>query len=196
MELNYYLLAGQGWPWLMTSNPFVEGLSVDGLVMLISVVLIPIELMVAHRSSDGGLAPADRTGIRTLIAAGLMTVIAVGCFSAIGIFHEATPNQSLASSGPAATPGAPSGPVIDLVDIAFNPRGFSIPANTPTVVTFVNQGASVHSFTIDELNVHSGDIQPGQSTTVTIDAPAGAYAYYCSIPGHRAAGMVGTLTVK
>jgi nitrite reductase (NO-forming) len=139
----------------------------------------------------------QRTRSRILIAAGLMTVIAVGFFSAIGIFaQDATPTPlSGASSGPTASPGNPSGPVIDLVDIAFNPRGFSIPANTPTVVTLVNQGAVVHNFTIDELNVHSGDMQPGQSTTVTIDAPAGTYTYYCAIPGHRAAGMVGTLTV-
>lgn len=59
------------------------------------------------------------------------------------------------------------------------------------VVTLVNQGAVVHNFTIDELDVHSGDMQPGQSTTVTIDAPAGTYTYFA----HRAAGMVGTLSV-
>ena len=63
-------------------------------------------------------------------------------------------------------------------------------------VTLENTGASVHNFNIDELNIHSGDIQPGQSTTVTINAAAGSYQYYCSIPGHKEAGMVGTLTVK
>jgi nitrite reductase (NO-forming) len=150
-----------------------------------------------------------RTRIRLLIAAGLMTVIAVGFFSAIGIFAQdatpapaparttantRTPSHSLAASGPTASPGNPSGPVIDLVDVAFHPKGFSLPANTPTVVTLVNRGAVVHNFTIDELNVRSGDLQPGQSTTVTVDAPAGVYTYYCAIPGHRAAGMVGTLT--
>lgn len=44
MELNYYLLAGEEWPWLKTHDPFNVGLSVDGLVLLISLVLIPVQL--------------------------------------------------------------------------------------------------------------------------------------------------------
>jgi uncharacterized cupredoxin-like copper-binding protein len=140
-----------------------------------------------------------RTRTRILIAAGLMTAIAVGFFSAIGIFaQDATPapSPSLASSSPEASPGNPSGSVIDLVDIAFSPNAFTIAANTPTLVRLVNQGVAVHNFNIDELNVHSGDIQPGQATAVTINAPIGTYTYSCSIPGHRGAGMVGILTVK
>lgn len=152
----------------------------------------------------------QRTHIRLLIAAALITVVAVGFFSAIGIFAQnatptPVPGQTTAStgtrpaasaSGPAASPGTSHGPVIVLVDIAFQPKAVAIPANTPTVITLINRGAVVHNFTIDALNVHSGALQSGQSTTVTIDAPAGTYAFYCAIPGHRQAGMVGTLTVS
>lgn len=138
-----------------------------------------------------------RTHPRVLIAAILMTAVAVGLFSAIGIVaQDATPTPALASGSPESSPVAPGGFVIDLVDIAFDPKGFTIPANTPTVVTIVNKGAAVHNFTIDALNVYSGDLQPGQSTTVTINAPAGTYTYYCTIAGHREAGMSATLTVE
>jgi uncharacterized cupredoxin-like copper-binding protein len=195
MELNYYLLAGQGWPWLMTSNPFVEGLSVDGLVMLISVALIPVELAAARFKWKHEPA-MPRARRRILIAAGALTLLAVAFFSAIGIFVEDAPNGSLAAGAPIATPGDPGAPVIALVDIAFDPKAVTIPANTPAVVTLVNRGSAVHNFTIDALGVRSGDLQPGQSATITINAPAGAYAYFCSIPGHRAAGMAGTLTVR
>jgi thiosulfate dehydrogenase [quinone] large subunit len=51
MELNYYLLAGQGWPWLKTSDPFVSGIGVDGLVLLISLSLLPIQLVAARRGT-------------------------------------------------------------------------------------------------------------------------------------------------
>ncbi|HEU0116154.1 MAG TPA: PQQ-binding-like beta-propeller repeat protein, partial [Thermomicrobiales bacterium] len=105
----------------------------------------------------------------------------------------ATPAPAAAAS-PLAQGAA--GPTIQLIDIAFNPNTFTIPANTPTTVTLTDAGVSVHNFNIDQLNVHSGDLQPGQSAQVTIDAPAGTYQYYCNIPGHKEAGMVGTLTVK
>ena len=35
----------------------------------------------------------------------------------------------------------------------------------------------------------------GDTDTAKIDLQPGTYTYYCSIPGHRAAGMEGTLTV-
>jgi plastocyanin len=36
----------------------------------------------------------------------------------------------------------------------------------------------------------------GGTTSKKIDLKPGTYTFYCSIPGHRAAGMEGTLTVK
>jgi uncharacterized cupredoxin-like copper-binding protein len=38
-------------------------------------------------------------------------------------------------------------------------------------------------------------VQSGDTSTFTIDnLPAGKYVFYCDVPGHRAAGMEGTLT--
>jgi nitrite reductase (NO-forming) len=83
-----------------------------------------------------------------------------------------------------------------MVDIAFEPTEVTIPANTDVTITLPNNGVAVHNFNIDELGVKSEDVPGGGSTTVTINAPAGTYEFYCSIPGHREAGMVGTLIVQ
>jgi plastocyanin len=83
-----------------------------------------------------------------------------------------------------------------MVDIAFTQKELTIPANTDVTVELTNNGATAHDFVIDELGINSGAVEPGASTTVTINAPAGTYEYYCSVPGHRPAGMVGTLTVQ
>ncbi len=53
----------------------------------------------------------------------------------------------------------------------------------------------LHDFTIDELDAHVAADQ-GETVEggVTVDE-AGTFTYYCSVPGHRQAGMEGTLTV-
>jgi uncharacterized cupredoxin-like copper-binding protein len=59
-----------------------------------------------------------------------------------------------------------------------------------------NQEAPVHNFNIDQLNVHSGDAQPGATGSVTINAPPGTDQFYSNIPGHKEVDMVVTLTVQ
>lgn len=129
---------------------------------------------------------------------------------------EATPvpAQPGASPSPAAPPAAspqpaPDGgeaqtaPTIEMVDLAFKPNEVTIPADTDVTVTLKNSGALPHNFSITDhnnpnvpnLNI-SVDVQPGQSQTVTINAPAGDYYFFCNVEGHEAAGMFGTLHVK
>lgn len=108
---------------------------------------------------------------------------------------EATNAGAEASPPAAGEAGADSGITIQMHDIFFDPAEFSLPADTASDVSFVNEGAAVHDFTIDALEVHI-TLNPGESGSVTINAPAGDYEYYCSIPGHKDAGMFGTLTVS
>jgi hypothetical protein len=59
-----------------------------------------------------------------------------------------------------------------------------------------NRDAAGHSFDIDSLNIHV--TVPANATIAVAIKPTGAgtLAFYCSIPGHREAGMAGTITVK
>lgn len=112
----------------------------------------------------------------------------------------ATPETTEApvEASPAASPAAalPTDITIDMVDIKYEPATVTIPADTDVIVTLENKGALPHDFTIDELHVSSGIVPSGGKATVKINAPAGTYTYYCTQPGHRTAGMVGTLTVQ
>ena len=60
MELNLYLLQGGGWPWLQPDDPFVPGLSIDGLLGLISLALIPVQLAAARPLSARRTATTGR----------------------------------------------------------------------------------------------------------------------------------------
>lgn len=80
-------------------------------------------------------------------------------------------------------------------DIFFEPDEVTIAADTDVTFLLPNEGAALHNFVIDELDIEV-DIDPGAEAEVVINAPAGEYEFYCDIPGHREAGMVGTLIVE
>ncbi len=90
-----------------------------------------------------------------------------------------------------------AGPPAEVVsyDIYFEPDELTIPADVDVVVSLPNEGASLHNFAIDELGIDV-DIQPGATEEVVINAPAAIYEYYCNVPGHKQAGMVGTLVAE
>ena len=121
-----------------------------------------------------------------------------------GASPAASPMASPAASPtpcPEGTPGtgdvaAGTEFMVEMVDIRFEPAALTIPANTAVRVILPNNGVAPHSFNIDALNIHTEDDPGGGSTEVTINAPAGTHEYYCDVPGHEAAGMVGTLTVQ
>jgi hypothetical protein len=59
----------------------------------------------------------------------------------------------------------------------------------------VNKDPFPHSFDIDSLDIHV-QLLPSSTTAVAIKPTgSGEIAFYCSVPGHVAAGMVGTLSV-
>jgi nitrite reductase (NO-forming) len=81
-------------------------------------------------------------------------------------------------------------------DIKFDQTEIRIPANTDVEVTLENKGMLEHDWVVDELEVMIGPITGGKTATGTVNAEAGEYEYYCSIPGHKEAGMVGKLIVE
>ena len=114
--------------------------------------------------------------------------------------EEATPSaaeQATPEEGGATADEEPQTEItVEMVDIDFNPNEFTIAANTDVTIILPNLGDLPHNFHIDELDIHSEDVEPGGETTITINAEPGEYTFYCSIPGHREAGMEGTLIVE
>jgi plastocyanin len=111
---------------------------------------------------------------------------------------EEEPAAESPEADAAAAEEAPAGaePVtIESHDIFFEPAEVTIPADTDVTVSLPNEGAAPHNFSIDELEI-SVDLAPGETKETVINAPPGEYEYYCNVPGHREAGMVGTLIVE
>lgn len=64
-------------------------------------------------------------------------------------------------------------------------------------ITLVNGDGIMHDITIDEFEVKSDEITTqGEMTIITFEVGDDSeFVYYCSVPGHRQAGMWGTLIV-
>ncbi len=107
-------------------------------------------------------------------------------------------SSSAPSASPAASPAAQAAELvaIEMMDVKFNTTEISIPAGTDVTFTFENKGALQHDFTIDSPPLSSGTLASGETATLKVNVPAGAYTYYCSQIGHRQAGMLGTLTAR
>lgn len=92
------------------------------------------------------------------------------------------------------------------VDIAADPSGnlaFTKTALTTTAgsdtINFDNESSTGHNIYVDDAdgnNVAEIETITGSSASTVADLKPGAYTFYCDIPGHREAGMEGTITVK
>lgn len=77
----------------------------------------------------------------------------------------------------------------------FDPTEIRVEAGEDIAIVLTSADI-LHDFIIDDLGAHVA-ADPGKTAEggFTADAP-GTYTYYCSVPGHRSAGMEGTLIVE
>ncbi len=82
------------------------------------------------------------------------------------------------------------------IDGVVNPT-LRVAPNAVVQITLVNGDGAQHDIVAPDFNAKSDIIaKTGASTTLVFRATkTGAFAYYCSIPGHRAAGMEGRIEV-
>lgn len=85
----------------------------------------------------------------------------------------------------------------DPAALAFDKDSLDAKAGKVTI-DFDNPSAIPHNVVIEENGKELAGFEPiseGEESE-TAELKAGTYTFYCSVPGHREAGMEGTLTVK
>lgn len=109
-----------------------------------------------------------------------------------------------ASASPAASPmaspvvgstGGVNSVEVSAVDLAFEPTELFIAADTDVKITLTNNGMLQHDFTIEGTDYQTELLNDGESDSITVNLPAGKFTFFCSVPGHREAGMEGQLSV-
>jgi plastocyanin len=102
------------------------------------------------------------------------------------------------AAAPAASAGTPGLAAVESGGLSFDHKTLKAKAGSVTL-TLTNPGSngSPHAIAIEGQGVaRSGaTASPGGTSSVTVNLKRGTYTYYCPVPGHRQAGMEGTLTV-
>jgi plastocyanin len=85
----------------------------------------------------------------------------------------------------------------DPAALAFDKDSLTAKAGKVTI-DFDNPSAIPHNVVIEEDGKELAGFEPitESEKAASAELKAGSYTYYCSVPGHREAGMEGTLTVK
>ena len=143
---------------------------------LAAVALVAVAGHAAGRRR-GRAGDAGPSVVATMGGLALMALLVVA--AAIGL-----------GNGRALPPGAAT---ISARNLEYSQSSLVVAAGTVTV-RFTNHDLFWHSFSVEGLGVDL-KVPVGGARVVTFTAPPGRYAYYCSIPGHRTAGMEGTLVV-
>jgi plastocyanin len=129
----------------------------------------------------------------------LLATLALGLAACGGGGNEAATTSSTATAG---TSGGGGGSTLK---IAADPSGAlkfdttSLEATAGKVtIDFTNDSSLPHNVKFEGNGVEDEgtDTVTGSSTSVTLDLKPGTYTFFCSVDGHRAAGMEGTLVVK
>ena len=151
---------------------------------------------------SGKTRPIPLTSVAALAVAALA---AAGCGSSKSkTSTETTPAP--AAPATTSTSAAPAGGGETKLALAADPNGelkfdkTSLSAKAGKVsIDFSNSSSLPHNVTVASSSgavVNETPTFQGGSKTVTMTLKAGTYKFYCTVPGHRQAGMEGTLTVQ
>jgi uncharacterized cupredoxin-like copper-binding protein len=127
---------------------------------------------------------------------------------------------SVSACASGASSSAQTTLTVEAVDLGFNPASLEVTAGEAVELVLQNSGVLEHDFSVQEFPTegmaeetggsghdggHDGSEAPdlhvaalgGQSATLEFTpTKAGTYEFWCTVAGHKEAGMTGTLVVQ
>jgi manganese oxidase len=141
---------------------------------------------VSEERTVGAIATAVVAVVALVLAGGALITSARG---------GSSPAPAAASAANAtADAGAPSSVTVELSEFAIDPASITVAAGGVLEVT--NRGVAEHDLAVIGTDVATPMLQGGDDATLDLSSLApGTYDIHCSVPGHEAGGMKGTLTI-
>ncbi len=173
---------------LNISRAFLAGGKTGALVIII-IVLVAIMGGAAMMSA----APRMRTSSKLLFVAGAFALIVSAGYISLGPSEE----KNVAANAGFVEPKGPAVATVEvdaLPQLKFQSTEFTTKAGI-NEMKYVDKGGT-HTLVFAEPTLAGFIINVPPTSSKKVDLKAGTYTIFCSIPGHRAAGMEATLTVK
>jgi plastocyanin len=136
-------------------------------------------------------------------ASAVLVVAALAVFGLAACGGDDGGDETTAAAPPPTTTSAAGGSTVNIStppgsDLAFDQKDVSAKAGSVTI-DFDNQQSLEHDVKVEDSSgteLGGTDLVSSGTATGTVDVQAGTYTFFCSVPGHREAGMEGTLDVK
>ena len=163
---------------------FPGGRRGQGAVVGISVLLAAVAIGTAI-----GTASTEKPENKKVVEAGAVKPAAVAP-KAAATGGTAAPATRPAAAAPLALAADPGGA------LKYDKKALSAKAGKVTIA-FTNASQLGHDVTIAKgpTKLAGTNVITNSKASVSVTLKPGAYVFYCSVPGHRQAGMQGTLTV-
>ena len=203
-KVPFYIAGGILVVWALTLSlglglrkpDFPASLAGQRRVMAVSVVLVLAAVSTAVLTSSPpakGPKPPTQTQELAPVPVASQPVAATTT-------TQQTTTQATAPA-PAGAPGKPSSSLALAANpsglLAYNTKQLNAKAGTVTI-TMTNMSPLEHNVTVAQGSKVLGATPTfkGGSMKLTLKLKPGKYVFYCSVPGHRQAGMEGTLNVS
>jgi plastocyanin len=144
-------------------------------------------------------------------ASALIAVAALAVFGLAACGGGGNDNSTTAASAPATTTSTAAGgggaaggaSTVDIstpsgTELAYDQKSVTAKAGSVTI-DFKNNESISHDVAVEDSSgqtIGQTDLISSGTANTTVNLTAGTYTFFCTVPGHREAGMVGTLTAK
>ena len=123
----------------------------------------------------------------------LLTVLTLGLAACGGDDEEAATTPTGAETGDGGGGGGGTVQITTSEGISYDETTVEATAGEVTI-EYTNDSGLPHDVTLEDSGEATDIIESG-STSVTVNLEPGEYTFFCSVDGHRDAGMEGTLVV-
>jgi len=136
----------------------------------------------------------------TLLATLLAAVALAACG---GDDNEDTTAAATTTTDTAAAGGGAGASTVNIStpagsELAYDQKDVTAKAGSVTI-DFTNQQSLSHDVAVEDSSgseLGKTDLVSQGDASTTVDLQAGSYTFFCTVPGHREAGMEGTLTAN